>query len=116
MLTSCCFLLAYEIPELPSVSFLPLQKLKLFLHCVVTLAWLQGGRLHLAHYQAGVCWGPGALKSAPGGLNRGSISSAALPALVDVCAHVALPYHTPADLHGERNSFPVQAPYLTFDI
>lgn len=43
-----------------------------------------------------------------------SISSAALPA--HVCAHVALPYHTPADLHAERNSFPPQAPYLTFDI
>lgn len=84
--------------KLPSVSLPPLRNPKLFLHCVVTLAWLQGARLHLTRYQAGACWGPGTLKSAPGGLNRGSIASAALPALVDVWTHVALPYHTPADL------------------
>lgn len=116
-LGSCCLLLVYEIPALPSVSLVPLWNPKLFLDCVVTLAWLQGGRLHLTRYQAGACWGASTLQSAPGALNRiCCVSSAALPALVDVCAHVALLYHTPADLHRQRNSFPLQASYLTSDI
>lgn len=56
--------------------------------------------------------GPGALKAAPGGLNTESMSSA----LVGVCAHVALPYHTCADRHREGISFLAQASYVTFDI
>lgn len=117
MLTGCCLSLAYEIPELPLVSLVPLRNPKLFLPCFVTLAWLQGGRLRLTRYQAGACWGPSTLQSAPGALNRiYCVSSAALPALVDVCAHVALLYHTPAEVHRKRNSFPAQAPYLTSDI
>lgn len=108
MLPACC------LKSQSSLRFPSSRNPELFLHRLVTLAWLQAGRLRLSRYQTGACWGPATLKAAPGGLSRGSISSAALPA--HVCAHVALPYHTPADLHAERNSFPPQAPYFTFDI
>lgn len=94
-----------------------LRKLELLLHCVDTLAWLQGGRLHLTRYQAGACWGPGTIKSAPGGLSRGSITSTALPALVDGCAcGSSLSHSCRSGGIGERNSFPVQAPSLTSDV
>lgn len=106
MLTGCCLSLAYKIPELPLVSFVPLRNPELFLPCFVTLAWLQGGRLRLTRYQAEACWGPSTLQSAPGALNRiYCVSSAALPALVDVCAHVALLYHTPAELAAQGEEF-----------
>lgn len=93
---------------------------------MLALPWLQGGGLHLAlRYLVGTEGDPGTLKFASGGLKGGCSFSTTLLGLVYVCLSVCVycmcvpvphVYHSPADLHWERNSFTVQAPYLTLGI